>query len=142
MDALLGEQTRPHDDIDIVIEQNNVQTLRDALEARGYTEVIRDDSRPINFVLSDTGREAGRIVDFHVIVLDEHGNGNYGDDKAAFPAWGLRGKGIIAGLAVQTLSPRLLVDFHQGYTLRDKDYHDIPRICEKFGIDLPEPYRR
>ena len=142
VDALLGEQTRPHDDIDIVIEQQDVQTLRDALEARGYTEVIRDDSRPINFVLSDTGREAGRIVDFHVIVLDADGNGDYGDDEGVFPAWGLTGKGTIAGLEVQTLSPQLLVNFHQGYDLRDKDYHDIPRLCEKFGLVLPEVYQK
>lgn len=142
VDALLDEQTRPHDDIDIVIEQKDVKPLRDALEARGYSETIRDDSRPINFVLSDTGREAGRIVDFHVIVLDDEGNGDYGDDKSAYPAWGLTGKGVIDGLKVRTLSPKLLVQFHQGYELRDKDYHDIPRICEKYGIDLPEGYRR
>lgn len=140
VDALLGEQTRPHDDIDIVIESGDVSRLREALEARGYREVLRDDSRPINFVLSDTGREAGRIVDFHVIVLDAEGNGDYGDEKAAFPAWGLTGTGQIGGLAVRCLSLELLVQFHQGYPLRDKDFHDVARLCEKFSIPLPEQY--
>ena len=141
VDALLGEQTRPHDDVDIIVEQKDVNALRTALEARGYREVIRDDTRPINFVLSDTGREAGRIVDFHVVVLDADGNGDYGEEKAAFPAWGLTGTGTIDGLNVRTLSPALLVQFHQGYTLRDKDFSDIPRLCEKFNIPLPDAYR-
>jgi lincosamide nucleotidyltransferase A/C/D/E len=45
VDASLGSQTRPHSDLDIVIEERHVERL-------GY---------------DDTGRK----VDFHVIVLDE-----------------------------------------------------------------------
>lgn len=39
------------------------------------------------------------------------------------------------------LSSNLLVQFHQGNTLHDKNYHDITRLCEKFTIALPDLYK-
>lgn len=53
VDALLGEQTRPHGDLDVVIQHTDVALLRDALGARGYKDSPRDDTSPWNFVLSD-----------------------------------------------------------------------------------------
>jgi lincosamide nucleotidyltransferase A/C/D/E len=35
VDALLGEQTRPHKDLDIAIEQKDVLLLRQFLQTRG-----------------------------------------------------------------------------------------------------------
>ena len=53
VDALLGEQTRPHDDVDIVIQQKDVPKLRELLAMQGYKDVPRNDTRPWNFVLGD-----------------------------------------------------------------------------------------
>jgi len=39
VDALLGEQTRPHKDLDIAIQEKDVPMLRQALQMRGYEEV-------------------------------------------------------------------------------------------------------
>lgn len=49
VDAWLGGQTRPHADIDIVIEARDLATLVEALRTRGYADVPRDDTRPWNF---------------------------------------------------------------------------------------------
>jgi lincosamide nucleotidyltransferase A/C/D/E len=38
VDALLGEQTRLHEDLDIVVQTKYVSKLRNLLEARGYRE--------------------------------------------------------------------------------------------------------
>ena len=45
VDALLGEQTRPHGDLDIALQHADVPKLRALLEARGYRDVPRDDTR-------------------------------------------------------------------------------------------------
>jgi len=45
VDALLGHQTRLHDDLDIALRHSDVPVLRKLLEARGYHNVPRDDTR-------------------------------------------------------------------------------------------------
>src|SRR5690348_6493238 len=50
VDALLGEQTRPHKDLDIAVQRKDVPRLCQLLEARGYKEIKLEDSRPWNFV--------------------------------------------------------------------------------------------
>jgi lincosamide nucleotidyltransferase A/C/D/E len=39
VDALLGEQTRPHKDLDIAIQQKDVVALREFLHAQSYREI-------------------------------------------------------------------------------------------------------
>ena len=75
VDALLGQQTRPHEDLDIVVEQRHLDTAVAALRKLGFESVPRDDTRPWNFVLGDN---AGHLVDFHVVVLTDDGGGIYG----------------------------------------------------------------
>ncbi len=134
VDALLGEQTRPHDDVDIVVEQKDVPGLRDLVERRGYTDVPRDDTRPWNFVLGD---HQGRRVDVHVIVLDSEGNGIYGPAERGemFPAAALTGRGVLAGRLVRCTSAEYLVQSRTGYALREKDWMDIAALCARFGIE-------
>ena len=75
VDASIGRQTRRHSDVDIVIEERDVPAAVSALQDAGYAPVPRPDTRAWNFVMGDS---AGHQVDFHVIVLDEHGRGIYG----------------------------------------------------------------
>ncbi|PIZ61626.1 hypothetical protein COY17_03870 [Candidatus Saccharibacteria bacterium CG_4_10_14_0_2_um_filter_52_9] len=71
VDALLGEQTREHSDLDIALRHKDVGKLREIIAARGYKPIPRDDTRDCNFVLGD---DAGRQVDIHSFELDEQGN--------------------------------------------------------------------
>lgn len=139
VDALLGEQTRPHADLDIAIEERHVPRLRARLEARGYRDVERDDTSPWNFVLGD---ESGRQIDLHVIVVDERGNGIYGppEQGVMYPAAALTGTGVIAGQPVRCISAEWLVKFHTGYALRETDDHDVDLLCRRFGIAYPAEY--
>jgi lincosamide nucleotidyltransferase A/C/D/E len=141
VDALLGEQTRPHKDLDIAIQQKDVPALRQLLQARGYTDIKLGDARPWNFVLGD---ENGREIDAHVIVLDDRGNGIYGPTEKGemYPAASLTGTGTIERQAVRCISPEWTVMFHSGYDLEDKDFRDVSALCKKFGIDLPVVYER
>ena len=139
VDALLGEQIRPHEDLDIVIQQKDVLKLCELLEAKGYKEIKLEIARSYNFVLGD---EKDHEIDVHVIVLDDEGNGIYGpvENGEMYPFTALSGIGAIEGGTVRCTSPEWMVQSHTGYKLRDSDYKDVIALCEKFGIDYPEEY--
>lgn len=141
VDALLGEQSRPHKDLDIAIQQNEVSKLRDALLERGYRDIKVEIARDWNFVLGD---EHGREIDVHVIVLNSQGDGIYGppENGEKYPSSSLTGSGLIEGRTVRCISPEWMVKFHSGYELQEKDFQDVWALCQKFGIDLPPEYTR
>jgi lincosamide nucleotidyltransferase A/C/D/E len=141
VDALLGEQTRPHKDLDIAIEQKHVAALRTFLQSRGYREVKLEEARPWNFVLRDAN---GREIDVHVIVLDDRGNGIYGPPEKGemYPAASFTGTGTIDGQTVRCISAEWAIKFHSGYDLQEKDFRDVSALCKKFGIPLPAMYEK
>jgi lincosamide nucleotidyltransferase A/C/D/E len=134
VDALLGEQTRPHTDLDIAVQHKDVARIRFLLEARGFSDVPRDDTRDCNFVLGD---ERGRQIDIHAYTFDPEGNNIYG---VAYPLDSLTGVGAIYGYRVKCISPEWLVKFHTGYKLDENDYHDVRRLCRRYGIEMPSEY--
>jgi lincosamide nucleotidyltransferase A/C/D/E len=140
VDALLGMQTRPHADLDIALETRLLSALRSALGTRGFASLPRDDERAWNFVL---GTRAGVQVDVHAFTFDENGDGVYGPPENGdyYCADALSGIGTIDGRPVRCISPQWLVRFHTGYPLKEKDFHDVKALCQRFGIELPEEYR-
>ncbi len=139
VDACLGSQTRPHRDLDIEIEERDLATAISWLGNGGFNPIPRDDTQPWNFVLGDVH---GREIDFHVIVLDEQGNGIYGPPETdfTFPAEALAGSGRLGGRTVACLSPEWLVRFHTGYEPDEDDWADVSALCERFGLPIPEGY--
>ncbi len=140
VDALLGKQTRPHGDIDVVIQKKDESLVREYLTENGFTEILRGDSSPYNFMLGNT---EAQFIDIHVIELDEAGNGIYGpkENGVQYEADALSGTGKIADKAVKCISPEWVVKFHTGYELRECDFHDVLAVCEKFQIEVPEEYQ-
>jgi lincosamide nucleotidyltransferase A/C/D/E len=139
VDALLGGQTRPHEDVDIVIQQKDIPKLRELLESQGYRDVERDDTSAWNFVLGD---DKDHLIDVHAIVFDAKGNGLYGPRKKGvmYPADSLTGNGIINGQKVRCVSAEYLVAFHTGYELGENDFKDVSALCKRFGIEYPKEY--
>lgn len=134
VDALLGEQTRPHEDLDIAIPHKDVPKLRKLLADRGYRDVPRDDTRDCNFVLGD--RE-GNLIDVHSYTFDESGNNIFG---VQYLPEHFEGNGVIAGFAVKCIPADWAVRFHTGYDLDENDFRDVKALCEKFSIPLPAEY--
>ena len=134
VDALLGEQTRPHGDLDLVVRSRDLTRLVGILSDAGYRPVARDDTRSWNFVLGD---DRGREVDLHVIDFDGDGNGIYGpaENGEAYPAHAFAGVGRIDGQEVACMSVAYQRTNHAGYALREKDRHDLSRLRERFGDD-------
>jgi lincosamide nucleotidyltransferase A/C/D/E len=138
VDALLGEQTRPHDDLDIVVEEQHLLGLRVALHEDGFKDVEHDDTSAWNFVL---GHDDGRQIDVHAIVFDAAGNGIYGpaENGLMYPAGSLSGAGSVDGVEVKCLTAAFQVG-RTGYTLRDKDFRDVRALCERFGLTPPASF--
>jgi lincosamide nucleotidyltransferase A/C/D/E len=136
VDALLGEQTRQHVDLDIAIAYNDVGKLRRVLEENGFVDVPRADTREVNFVMGD---EHGRQVDIHTYSLDRENHPEQGLD---YPPDSLNGKGTILGRLVKCIDAVNMVKFHTGYDLDENDYHDVKALCLHFGIELPKEYAR
>jgi hypothetical protein len=101
VDALLGEQTRAHRDLDIAGQHRDVPRLRASLEARGYKDVPRDDTRDCNFVLGDS---LGHQIDVHSYAFDSAGNHVYGVE---YPVESLTGTGSVNGHPVRRISPEV-----------------------------------
>jgi len=138
VDALLGEQTRPHDDLDIVVEERTLRRVRGLLEAEGFKDVPRPDTRPWNFVL---GHDDGRLVDFHVVAFDAVSNGICGPPGTGqYPASAFEGTGSVNGLGVRCLTAEYQIS-RTGYEMRETDFHDVRALCEQFDLALPQRFR-
>jgi len=141
VDAALGEQTRLHKDLDIILRISDLQRLRRVLGSRGFT--ARDGGTQSNFVLADA---CGREVDVHAIVFDRAGNGVYRMQNGSdwiFPAAGFSGRGEIQGVSVRCLSPEIQVLCHAyGYVPTEKDVRDMELLQTRFGVELPAHLRR
>jgi lincosamide nucleotidyltransferase A/C/D/E len=140
VDALLGEQVREHDDLDLVVELAEAPALTETLTADGYEQVA--GAPPKSFVLVDA---VGRQVDVHPVAFDEEGGGVYrtDDDRDwVYPAEGFAGRGHVNGRPVRCLSPEVQVLVHDGYELTEKDYRELRLLHERFGVALPPEVRR
>jgi lincosamide nucleotidyltransferase A/C/D/E len=143
IDALLGEQTRPHKDLDVVMLLEDVVRMCALLECDGYglKEVWSENRQAIDaqgvktataFVLADG---QGCEIDIHALVLDEQGKGIPAWDNAEgfiFRKEGLEGKGIIAGYSVKCISHEMQVLCHTGYEVPEKQLQDLELLHTKF----------
>ena len=136
VDALLGTQTRKHDDLDIALPHRFVPKLRELLESRGYKDVPRSDTRDCNFVLSD---DKGHFIDVHTFTIDESGKNVFG---VAYEPRHLTGFGTINAYPVKCPPPEVMVEFHTGYNVDENDFHDMTVLCERFGFPLPKDYEK
>jgi len=136
VDALLGEQTRPHGDLDIALPESQVGALRALMAARGFRQIQWHDSWLHNFVLR---RANGETLDVHSYELKPDGSNLLG---VPYTAAHLSGTGTILGSRVRCIPPEVLVRFHTGYPLDEDDWHDVRLLCERFGVQVPDDYAK
>jgi lincosamide nucleotidyltransferase A/C/D/E len=139
VDALLEQETREHDDLDVVLELAHARQVAESLRRLGYELVA--GGAPKSFVLVDSD---GRQVDVHPVTFDAEGGGVYQMDDGktwVYPAQGFTGRGTVAGERVRCLSPEVQVRVHAGYELTDKDYRELWLLRERFGVEPPDSIR-
>jgi len=138
VDALLGEQTRDHDDLDIVISLAVADAARRALEAAGFA--ILEEEATAQFLARDP---ADHRVDVHTVAFDEAGDGW---QRLADGGWwrylvaGFTGEGWVGGRRVACLTAEVQIHCHTGYDPDDGDRRDVALLAERFGLVLPVPY--
>jgi hypothetical protein len=119
VDALVRRQTRPHDDLDVVVRIEDVAAVERELAALGYERA--GGGPPMSFESVDAD---GRQIDVHPIAAD----GAYVNRDGTiwhYPLRGLAGKGAVAGQGVDCLTAETQVICHGGYELDDDDLHDL-----------------
>ena len=138
VDALLGEQTRPHDDLDVVIGLEQAEATCRALAPLGFA--VHDDERPTRFVLRDP---IDRRIDVHTVTFDAQGGGiQILQDGTVwrYPPEGFGGGGTVGGRPVRCLTAEVQVRCHLGYEPDETDRHDLARLRARFGVELPAPF--
>ena len=139
VDALLEQQTREHDDLDLVARLADVRRLTETLAGARYEHAA--GGAPKSFALLDA---LGRQVDVHLVVFDAaRGGGVYQMDDGSewvYPSAGFAGRGRVAGRPVRCLTAEVQVLVHDGYELGDKDYRELWLLHERFGVELPSKY--
>ncbi len=144
IDALFGEMSRTHKDLDILVLVDDVARLQSLLEQEGlhfaylweenrFVQDRQGNATATAFVGQD---DAGREIDAHALWLDDQGNG--------VPAWGVKEgflfpredlaeQGGIAGERVNCISPKMQLVCHTGYDLPETHLRDVERIRAKIG---------
>jgi lincosamide nucleotidyltransferase A/C/D/E len=144
VDALLGVQTRPHNDLDLVIDHVDVARYRAAMVSAGFETKPTADAMEHNFVMVDA---AGREVDVHLVdrtstMPGPAGVDVYGPKGLAYEVGALDATGTIAGRSVQCCTAEFVVRSHTAYEPDLDDARDVYALHERFGIPLPTMYER
>ena len=133
VDALVGRATRPHRDLDVIVEAGACDSLARWLRRRGY-EVVAD-WLPIRVEL-----RRGRCgVDLHPMKVDGRGDGvqaGFGTQVFEHRAAD-RTRGRIGGRRVVVATAARLMELHRGYEPRPEDLHDIAllrRLLQSEGM--------
>jgi lincosamide nucleotidyltransferase A/C/D/E len=136
IDALLGEQTREHADLDIILSSTDVPRLQEAMLAIGFQ--IKSGGTAANFILVD---EHGWELDVHPIEFDQRGFGIFklpDGRRWPFPPAAFAGQGRVGKHQVRCLSADAQVQCHgQGYEPTEDDLRDMERLQQRFGVVLP-----
>ena len=135
VDCLLGEQSRLHDDLDLVVPRPDLDRVRALLVSFRY-QVIRD-WLPMTIAFRD---ESGRVVDLHPIDPTADGGGDQilNDDETWHYAPPVDGS--IQGRSIRCSSAEDQLLMHLGYEPRPVDFADVRRIAERFGLRAPSPF--
>ncbi len=139
VDALVGQQTREHEDLDVIVALEVVENIKAELEKNGF--IVTEDELPTRFVMADT---AGRSIDFHTVTFDAEGGGiqklQNGNTYRYSPE-GFNATGEVNGKRLKCLTAEVQAECHYGYEPKDKDRHDMRLLQEHFDIRLYPPYR-
>ena len=136
VDALLGYQTRVHNDIDIFVEKKDYQNFIQIMKDNNFYEIKMEYTTSSHTVWEDIKK---RIVDLHCFEYTDDSGILY--EGVCFPSKTFSGKGRIEDIEVSCIEPYSQVMFHLGYEFDENDAHDVKLLCETLHIEIPNEYR-
>lgn len=136
VDALIGYETRTHNDIDIFVEKKDYHKFIQIIKDNGFYEIKMEYTTTSHTVWEDENK---RIIDLHCFEYTD-------DDKIlyegnCFPLETFTGRGKVEDIEVSCIEPYSQVMFHLGYEFDENDMHDVKLLCETFHIEIPDAYR-
>ncbi|HVO86114.1 MAG TPA: hypothetical protein VMT23_00060 [Candidatus Binatia bacterium] len=146
VDALLGEETRPHKDADLIITKEDLAKVKDYLTSRGYKDRTEGEIW-WHFFMDSSDDE----IDFLVVDPQKSGGAYLGprENDLFFPEEAFQGKGHVSGKEVACLSApyrvRALtkefgVVIKNNYQITEHDCRDMIALCKRFNIGIPSDY--
>ncbi|MBD2329131.1 amino acid transporter [Alkalinema sp. FACHB-956] len=138
VDALVGQQTRSHSDLDLVVRLEDANHIEQTLAIYHFAVMLNE--LPTRFVMKD---DNGRSVDFHTVQQGSSGQFiQVLQDGTPFyyPQNSLAGQGMIDGNVISCITPETQMLCHTGYKPQAKDIHDIQLLQQYFNLPLPEEY--
>jgi lincosamide nucleotidyltransferase A/C/D/E len=146
-DALLGEQTRQHEDLDLILDARDQQPSLELLQQRGFTvwDVFTAGLLTLTVELIDRRRRLR--VGLHFVDIDAEGPDSWRSnlsaavqERMAVTAPQPFAPGVIEGSEVQCLSAAVQLALRVGYEHSDKDNEDVRRLASRFSLPLPPGY--
>ncbi len=136
VDALLEEQTRPHQDLDIAVQAKDLEPLEELLGSLGFARITCNEEDMWDLLLAN---DKGTEIEVHAFSLDEHGKVMEEEYWNGYSADSLTGKGRIAGVEVRSVSLEQLVKTHDKNkrTLKPTDLQDMTLLEQRFGAEFP-----
>jgi lincosamide nucleotidyltransferase A/C/D/E len=132
VDALLGTQTREHDDVDLVLNRSDLGVVLALLEAQGFA--TERDWLPTAIALRHAD---ARAVDLHPVDPTEDGGGDQVLGEGSYH-YGPPVTGMIEGRRVPCCSVETQVEIHQGYEPDANDRADMAHLTKRFGVSWSE----
>ncbi|MBM9466157.1 nucleotidyltransferase domain-containing protein [Nakamurella leprariae] len=110
VDALLGRQSRPHTDIDVVVEHQDLAAFAQVMVEHGFRRVGDDDAFTHRLCDGTGRRVVVALVDLEVPVLQEpDGTRVYGGNGLAYEEGSLAGTGTVLGVTVPCTTPEFQI---------------------------------
>jgi lincosamide nucleotidyltransferase A/C/D/E len=138
VDALIGQQTREHDDLDLVIPLPDGDAARRTLTALGFD--LAEDEPTLCFVARDVG---GRRVDVHTVTFDGEGGALQRQEDGTFwryPPESFSELVLVNGNELACLSVETQILCHLNYEPDEMDRRDMELLAGSRNITLPQPY--
>ena len=138
VDAVVGRQTRPHGDLDLAVDADQLERLMALLREQGFSVTVDWLPSRIELTAAD-----GRRVDLHPVAFREDGSGlqeGLNGTGFEYPADGFT-TGTIGGRAVPCLAVVQQLRFREGYPPRDIDVHDVALLRNLRSGPTPVPVR-
>ena len=134
VDALVGSQTRAHDDLELVAPEDVCDRIVGDLGTLGFEMCV--DERPTRVVVA----RGDERIDLHLVAPAEFGKAQTLPGGTRFTYVIGDSHGTIAGQRVPCLSAPMQVLTHCGYEPDDDDRADMALVAQASGESLPPPY--
>jgi lincosamide nucleotidyltransferase A/C/D/E len=144
VDALVGNQTREHSDVDLIIALPDEATALRTVGEDGYAVYDRWAEGLLDRTFHLVNTRLRRSIEMSMVQLDSEDWRERVDERArseGFEVPEMFTAGLIDGQPVSCVTTEMQLALHVGYELHDEDLIDVALLCDRFSLERPYSYR-